>query len=255
MIEIKLNSECNYIHLLSGGLDSAYSILSRAKELKEIEPPIVIQPIFFDYGHYSAKIELARVKKIVRYIRRFFKNKSIIAEPTKISLRSDLFTWSRSDAFKGKEGDKNPEIENRNMVLFSVLASYLIACANNQNISSTTFEITSGFKEKELPDCKSAFFEKIKDLLRVYNKDRKYPKNLTFNFPILPCMERQTIIDKTKELLNNDETELKKFLKLTTSCYSPNNKGEPCYECSKCESLRDEKMKSTYNKVERRFSI
>ena len=254
MKEIKLNQEINYIHLLSGGLDSTYSLLSRVKELKEKEPPIIIQPIFFDYGHKAAKIEWARVRKIAKYICSFFNNKSLIANPLKISLRSNLFTWSKSDAFKGKKGEKNPEIENRNMVLFSVLASYLIACANNQKIKSTTFEITSGFKEKELPDSKSAFFEKIKDLLRMYNIERKHPKDLKFNFQILEGMGRQTIIDETKKLLNDDETKWEKLRGLMTSCYDPSDSGDPCSECSKCKLLSNERMESVEYRIQKRFS-
>jgi len=150
MIEINLNKKQNYIQLLSGGLDSAYSILKIAKKLQKDNGSLVIHPIFFDYGHYVADTEWERVIKIIKYIRDFLKDKSLIDDPIKISLKSDLFQWCRNDAFRGKKGCKNPEIENRNMVLFSVLASYLIACAEHQKINSTEFKITSGFKEKEL---------------------------------------------------------------------------------------------------------
>jgi 7-cyano-7-deazaguanine synthase in queuosine biosynthesis len=100
MREIKLNETCNYIHLISGGLDSGYSLLRIAKEKKEKEPSVVIHPIFFDYGHFAAKTEWARVVEIVRYIRNFLDEQSIIDDPLRISLKSELFQWSESDAQK-----------------------------------------------------------------------------------------------------------------------------------------------------------
>lgn len=238
MREIKLNEEINHIHLLSGGLDSSYSLLKIARDLKGTES-LIIHPVFFDYGHYAANAEWERVIKIVEYIRDFLKDESLIDDPIKISLKSDLFQWCRTDSFGGKEGcEKEAEIENRNMVLFSVLASYLIACAKHQNIESTKLKITSGFKEEELPDSNDAFFTKFSELLSLYKK------GLIFCFDILDSIGRQEIIKKTKRLLRGNEEELKKFLQLTISCYSPTEEGQPCGECSKCIFLmKDEKYK------------
>lgn len=238
MREIELNKTCNYIHLLSGGLDSAYSLLRIAKEKKEKEPSVVIHPIFFDYGQFVAETEWARVAEIVGYIRNFLSEQSIVDDPLKISLESELFQWSESDAFKGIQGNPNPEIENRNLVLFSVLTSYLMACANHQKILKTEFIISSGFKEKEIADCSRDFFEKYSKLLSMYKP------NMKFHFPILKNWNQQRIVNETKVLLDFSETELKKFRHLTTSCYSPTINGEPCGKCSKCKSLELEKMKA-----------
>ena len=253
MIEIKLNSQCNYIHLLSGGLDSTYSILKLAKDLKHDKSHAAIQPIFFDYGHYAAKTEWIRVKEIVKWIHLFLNDKTIIKNPIKISLRSQLFQWCKSQAFRGLEGEEYAEIENRNLVLFSVLASYLIACANHQKILKTKFEITSGFKEKELPDCNNNFFEKFTEIINLYTKNRQVPKDLSFHFPVLEYIDRDIVIEETRKLLNNNQIELDKFLELTTSCYSPTNAGKPCYKCCKCKSIREGKIER--NKINLRFSM
>jgi len=237
MIEINLDEKLNHIHLLSGGLDSSYSLLKIARKIKKGTESYIVHPIFFDYGHYSADTEWERSKKIVNYIRDFLKDESIIADPIKISLKSDdLFEWCRSDSFLGNEGyEKEAEIENRNMVLFSVLASYLIACAKHQDAKSTDFVITSGFQENELSDCNTAFFTKFSELLRMYKEGH------TFRFDILRNMGRQVIINKTKRLLRGNERELKKFLQLTISCYSPTKEGQHCGICSKCRLLRNDK--------------
>lgn len=236
MREIKLNKTCNYVHLISGGLDSAYSLLRIAKEKKEKEPSIVIHPIFFDYGQFAAKTEWARVAKIVEYIRNFLNEQSIVDDPVKISLESELFQWSESDAFKGIKGNPDPEIENRNLVLFSVLASYLMACAKHQKIPKAEFRISSGFKEKEMADCSRDFFEEFSKLLSMYKP------NMEFYFEILKNWNRLRVIHETKVLLDFSETELRKFRQLTTSCYSPGINGKPCGKCSKCKSLKLEKM-------------
>lgn len=231
MIEdIPLNEKSNHIHLISGGLDSAYSLLSKAKEFKKQNVSIVIYPIFFDYGHFSAEVEWAKVSGVIEFIRDFIKDTSMISNPIKIMLKSDLFSWCKNDSFMGKSEHLNPEIENRNMVLFSILASFLIACAEHQGIKSTEFIITSGFKEKEMLDSNRVFFDKISELLKKQNK------GLTFYFDILSYMEREEVIKKSKRLLRGNEIDLKKFLKLTISCYHPID-GIRCGECSKCKSI------------------
>ena len=241
MREIRLNKTCNYIHLMSGGLDSGYSLLRIAKEEKEKDPSVVIHPIFFDYGQFVAETEWASVIRIVGYIRDFLKKRSIADDPVRISLKSELFRWSESDAFKGIEGNCDPEIESRNLILFSVLTSYLIACANHQKIPEAEFIISSGFKEKEMADCSSDFFKRFEELLSMYKP------NMKFHFQILENWSRQKIVSETKKLLDFNETELKKFRKLTVSCYSQTIDGEPCGKCSKCKSLELEKMKTHNN--------
>ena len=250
MREIKLNSECNYVHLLSGGLDSAYSLVKLAKLLSEEKLTFVIHPIFFDYGQSVAHFEWRQVGELVKYIRNFLNHNPVIDDPVKISLKSDLFQWCESDSFRGAKGRKTPEIENRNMVLFSVLASYLIACANHQGITSTKFEISSGFKEGELKDCNKVFFEQIAKLLHTYKG------NLTFNIGILHYMNRGEVSEQIKSLLGISYDEFEKFLELTTSCYSPNDDGKPCGVCSKCVHLREKERaeKEINNKIEKRFS-
>jgi 7-cyano-7-deazaguanine synthase in queuosine biosynthesis len=243
MIEVKLINECNNIHLLSGGLDSAYNLLRIAKDFKKKGEKVVIHPIFFDYGHFAAKEEWKRVPKIVEFVRNFVGDKSIINDPIEICLTSGLFQWCRNDSFLGNIGIPNSEIENRNMILFSILASYLIACSEHQGIRTTCketdeikrtkFRITSGFKEKEMSDSNEDFFKKIKELLNCYKN------KLEFNFEILPYASRETIEGKTKQLLNGSESELNNFLRLTISCYSPTTEGERCGNCSKCKSIKE----------------
>ncbi len=120
MEEIRVVEGPNYVHLFSGGLDSAYSILRLAKEQVKKNEKGEIYPIFMDYGHFAASIEWNQVQTLTRHISKIV-TYSILHSPIRINLGSDLFKWCHNAAFTGKEvGDKHPEIQNRNMVLLSI---------------------------------------------------------------------------------------------------------------------------------------
>jgi 7-cyano-7-deazaguanine synthase in queuosine biosynthesis len=237
MKEIKINKELNYIHLISGGLDSTYSLMALTKAImEEKKPRSIVAPVFFNYGQYAAKDEYECALTVVNKVAEEFDAISIVEKPIKISLRSGLFHWCNNVAFTGKEiGDTTCEIQNRNMVLVSVLASYLFACAENQKINKTHFEIHSGFKNGEMRDCNSAFFNKMSELLSIYNPNYKMTLHL------LPNLKRQQVINKMKRLLKGDENKLKQFKGITISCYSPKN-GKACGLCWKCQQLKSKKL-------------
>lgn len=239
MNEVLVDKEHNYVHLISGGLDSTYSLLKLAKDVKkEKKPKYPIHPIFFDYGQFAANTEWKSVLSVVKYISSHLDMSNTIANPVQISLRSDLFKWCKNVAFTGEEvGDKTCEIQNRNMILISVLASYLFACAENQKVNHTSFEVHSGFKNGEMPDCNRGFFDSLAGILLTYRKKYK------IKFEIMDNTDRQGIINRTKKLLRGSEEELKRVLRMTISCYSPIN-GKPCGSCWKCNKLKKDKIYS-----------
>jgi 7-cyano-7-deazaguanine synthase in queuosine biosynthesis len=236
MEEIQVEKAMNYVHLISGGLDSTYSLMSLVKDiLKSKKPKSKINPVFFDYGQYAAESEYHCAKRAVEKIIDEFDANTILENPIHISLRSQLFTWCKNVAFTGIEvGDKSCEIQNRNIVLLSVLASYLFACAERQNIESTVFEIHSGFKNGEMHDCNEDFFHAFCMLMGAYKP------NYQIRVMVLPSIGRQKMINKMKKLLKGSESKLHEFKQLTISCYAPVN-GKPCGRCWKCNKLKEEK--------------
>ena len=244
---LTITERSNFIHLLSGGLDSSFSLLELSEEFVTKKSLERIYPIFFDYGHKAARFEWIRVKAIVRFIQKKY-GKSVVAKPLKLSLKSDLFQWTESNAFKGNSGNRNAEIENRNMVLFSVLASYLLSSANNQKVTATSFIITSGFRDGELSDCNQQFFTAFENLLKLYKP------HFTFSFRFLGETRHQ-IIETVRQKYNKLEAD--EFLSLTTSCYNPGANGEPCMRCCKCLSIQHEAANQTIieNKIAKRFTI
>jgi len=236
MEEMKVVQGDNYVHLFSGGLDSTYSLFRLCRELEKVDRISYVQPIFMDYGQYASMAEWSSVRKVSGLIQSEL-SRAILNEPIIISLRSDLFIWSRSVAFCGKEtSDSTPEIENRNMVLLSILYSYAIACARNQGISSAAFNVSSGFIDKEISDCSKVFFDGLSGLMQQYHPE------YTMSFHLLPeKLTRKATYSKLKDLLKGSQDKLKGLLAATISCYSPID-GKPCGKCWKCRMIAEGKL-------------
>lgn len=223
----------NFIHLFSGGLDSAYGLLKWAKEHTNKKSG-GIYPIFMDYGQYAASTEWNQVQKLTKFISSTVKN-SVIHIPIRINLESDLFKWCHNVAFTGKEvGDANPEIQNRNMVLLSILFSFLLGCAQNQGVTSADFEISSGFKDGEMGDCSATFFGALTDIFKSYHNE------YNMKIILLPNLSRKQVYARIKALLGGSQNQLELFSSMTTSCYSPIN-GKACGSCWKCKRIAQEK--------------
>lgn len=239
MEEIKVSPINNYIHLFSGGLDSTYALykllLSIDKGKKKRGD---VYPVFIDYGQFAAGYEWLCVKRMIDFMRTRLQDNHILKDPIRIGLRSDLFTWCRNVAFTGVEvGDTKCEIHNRNIILLSVLASYLRACAENQDIDKTSFEIHTGFKEGEMPDSNREFFDALGSLLT--EKGGEY----AINIKLMNDINRGQTIAGLKKLLEGSQKELEDILKLTTSCYSPRKNGASCKKCYKCKSIAASKRR------------
>lgn len=239
MKEIKINTEGpNYVHLFSGGLDSTYGLLKLARDIKDDRKPKgIIQPIFIDYGHFAAPTEWKQAQTIAAFINTKLRKPSIIRKPIWINLKSDLFKWCHNVAFTGKEvGEDTCEIQNRNMVLLSVLFSYLLACAQNRGIKRASFEIYSGFKEGEMGDCSCEFFNSLTSIFGTYQNE--YPMKVV----LLPYASRAQTYAKLKRLLRGNQSDLNELLSMTTSCYAPID-GRACETCYKCRKIAQEKQK------------
>lgn len=231
MREIRLVEHPNHVLLFSGGLDSTYALLKLAKDVDVGQSNEEIQVIFIDYGHFAAPAEWKRVRQLAVCIRSKLTNPAILRTPIRISLRSDLFRWCRNVAFTGKEvGDETPEIQNRNMVLFSVLFSYLMACAKNQGVHGADFDIHTGFKGNEMSDCSRKFLDGLTDLFNGYQKEYK------IKISALRYASRHQTTERIKKLLKGSQYELERLLKLTTSCYATAD-GTPCGKCWKCRQI------------------
>ena|GEM_PF-6391293 len=239
-----LSSDKNYFFLYSGGFDSSYGLL---KLLIDGEMTSPLNIVFFDYGQAAATYEWEAVQKVYAFLKKSFDSSRTLQKPIRFDLRSDLFSWTDSVSFTGSNHTpKNAnfsetEIENRNMVLFSVLYSYILSLINRQNIDRCEIVIFTGLRDKELPDASSSFFFHLSEAMEEYHKEYQ--------------ISVEYIIDKTPaeilyELKNNvlglNGAQVLEFCKSVSSCYRPQN-GEPCYNCPKCKDV-DSIIKFVFNK-------
>ncbi len=233
MEEIRVSPNENYIHLYSGGLDSTYALLKLSFWIEKNKGgKAIVHPVFIDYGQFAAQHEWSCVNRTTDFIRSKLKDYQTIANPVRICLRSDLFSWCKNVAFTGVEvGDETPEIHNRNIILLSVLASYLRACAENQGIGQATFVINTGFIDGEMRDCNRKFFGTLQTLLT--EEVGNYPIRIHM---MKPASRKQTT-EQLKRLLKGSQKELNHILSMITSCYSPRPNGAPCKKCLKCRRI------------------
>ena len=239
MEEIRISEYPNYVHLFSGGLDSTYGLLKLAKDIeKGRKRKGLIQPVFIDYGHFAASAEWGQAQKIVEFIGTRVQAPLVVRTPIRISLKSDLFTWCHNVAFTGKEvGETTCEIQNRNMVLLSILFSYLLACAQNQGVERASFEVYGGFKEGEMGDCSREFFDALTGAFAIYHKE--YPIKVV----LLPPSSRAQIFARLRRLFHGSQSDLELVLSMITSCYASVD-GTQCGKCYKCRKIDEEKLKT-----------
>ena len=157
--------------LLSGGMDSTIAILKRF----EIKDFTGVQPIFIDYGQKACENEWTAVTKITKMIKEKFQDDKIkFFEPKRIDLHCSckgadpVFHWSKSQLFSG-DRDGCPYVENRNMILLSIAASFIETKIRRLDEG----EIITGFRN-EYADTKQEFTDSMNKVFSlVYSKLKK----------------------------------------------------------------------------------
>ena len=215
--------------LFSGGFDSTLVIL----KVISSRNPIELIPVFFDYGQKS-KIEEARaVKRLVPPFRERSKHPNTTIEDCRVfkieSLKSGLFSWSDSAILKGRPEHEDTDVENRNMILISYLASIIMADWKRSGTNNMT-EIITGFTNAYY-DTSVNFIRNLNSLFKIIGKPIKV---------VAPLIPRGQMGGVTPEQLAKTAHELNAYSLLehmTWSCYYPKN-GVPCGNCDPCRKRR-----------------
>ncbi len=211
--------------LFSGGFDSALAIL----KVISGKEPVKVTPIFFDYGQRSRKEEAKAVKKLVPALRERSKHPNTTIEDCMVfkieSLKSGLFSWSDSAILEGRPRHKDTDVENRNMILISCVASIIMADRKESRTKNMT-EIITGFTNGYY-DTTLNFVRALNELFKAMEQPIKVVA------PLIPegqaeGMSPEQLADIARSLNAYD------LLKdMTWSCYYPQN-GEPCKTCDPC---------------------
>lgn len=215
----------HYYALFSGGFDSTLAIL----KVISGRNPIELVPVFFDYGQKSRVEEARAVKRLVSAFRERSKHPHTVIKDCRVfkieNLESGLFSWSDSAILGGRPEHEDTDLENRNMILISCLASIIMA---NWKKSKTNdpIEIITGFTNGWY-DTNLSFIRNLNKLFRDAGKPIKV---------IAPLIPRGQKGGMTPEQLLNiaDSLNALSLLKeMSWSCYYPQY-GEPCGKCDPC---------------------
>ncbi len=224
--------------LFSGGLDSSYRLLQWCVEKNETEP---LCPVFFNYGQYNADYEKQSAERIYSLLNNRYQNRlgplRIINTVASLDDNKEpvtLFPWSVAEPILGKKTKSkyflSLEIENKNMVIYSLLISFILSEIRTKNIDQTTITIHSGLRDGEMGDSSRSFFDLIKAAMNIYHN------NFVFNFEFIDNIKPKTIVKNVSKMLKSKHN-AKNFVKMTASCYTPINGRMPCMDCSKCELI------------------
>jgi len=210
--------------LLSGGIDSTIAILERLKNRDFTK----MQPIFINYGQKAWKQEWIAVQKISEKIAELPNlDEKIFLNPQYIDLNcvsedTKIFNWSKSQLITGKS-DADPYLENRNMVLLSIGASFV----ESKILPGDTGIIITGFRN-EWEDTQKDFVKSINEVFEFLFSEKK--KTIRVETPIIKYGPK----GKTKMV--NTYQKYKYILDLTWSCYTPKITVESCRNCEACRN-------------------
>ncbi len=211
--------------LFSGGFDSTLAIL----KVISGRSPVDLVPVFFDYGQKSIVEEARAVKSLIPAFRERSKHTdTVIQECSMIkleSLKTGLFSWSDSAILTGRLQHEDTDVENRNMILISCLASIIMADWKKSQTIRTT-DIITGFTNAWY-DTNHSFISNLNKLFRDADKP------IRVIAPLIPKGQKGGV---TLEQLIEIASSLNAYSllqEMSWSCYYPQD-GEPCGTCDPC---------------------
>lgn len=205
---------------LSGGLDSTSLMLHfLAKKYK-------VYGLSFDYGQ-KHKIELQRLKKNVDYLKSI--NYSIHVKHIDISdMKKLLYSSLTTEELEVPDGSYELEnmvstvVPNRNMIFFSLIASYALSLSKK---NETEIEIALGAHSGDhalYPDCTPEFYEKA---FAAFKEGNWGSEKISINMPYITKNKSDIVSDAliSCDLLKLDFNQI---MKNTLSSYEPTVDGK-----------------------------
>jgi 7-cyano-7-deazaguanine synthase len=138
------------------------------------------------------------------------------------SEKTNVFSWSKSELIIGNTG-KSPYVENRNMVLISITASFIESQIGKGEIGI----LVTGFRD-EYPDTMLEFVNLLNSLFAYLLAEED--KTIAIETPIIHFGK-----EGKRDLVAFFIKDYRKIINLTWSCYEP-KEGKPCGECFACIS-------------------
>jgi len=214
----------------SGGFDSTLAIL----KVISGRNPIELIPVFFDYGQKSRVEEAGAVKRLVPAFRERSKHHDTVIRDCRVfdieSLKSGFFSWSDSAILEGRPKHEDTDVENRNMILISCLASIIMADWKRSQTNNIT-EIITGFTNGWY-DTNLSFIRNLNKLFRDAGKP------IRVIAPLIPRGQKNGVTPKQIVEIVRSLDACSLLEKMSWSCYYPRN-GEPCKTCEPCRKRKN----------------
>ncbi len=219
-----------YYSLFSGGVDSAlatYKILVTTHGCH-------ISPIFFDYGQKAARYEQEHSTKAVTILQSIASRTNSTVDSCQAFqfVPSDFLSWSDSDILSRANGKSNLDVENRNMILISLLVSIILADRKKTRASLRTkgqSGLIVGFKNEHY-DTRMQYVSLFNQLLS------KKPFFVSIVTPLISSHQRRSFHSLAKEFFSDDSC--KQLVENAWSCYFPTPAGQQCGKCPPCKARR-----------------
>ncbi len=199
--------------LSSGGLDSTVVMaIAKSKGYKIIS-------LSFNYGQRH-KIELECAKKVAN----FFKvEKHLIIDFPFDQIGGSALTNINIEIPEGKiERDNIPitYVPGRNIIFLSVAVSVAEICNAKDIFIGVNAVDYSGY-----PDCRPEFINQFEKAINLGTKASVEGQPFKIHTPLINLSKKE-IIQKGHQLGVE--------FKITSSCYNPDNSGNPCGKCDSC---------------------
>jgi len=236
--------------LLSGGLDSTLAILAIVSK----NEPVEMSPVFFDYGQKAREEESRAVRQLVPIFRKRTKHpESRVHDCRFFNIAGSdqgLFSWSQSAILTSRPHDGDVDLENRNMVLLSCVASIFMADRKASQVGQSA-ELVTGFLNEHY-DTRLPFVSAFEDLFEAMGQQIKVTA------PLIPQDRGARRVSRDHLVHLAHSLDAYSLLKDNTwSCYYP-QLGKPCECCPACgkraDFFQELGMKKVKNKPRRPLS-
>ena len=218
--------------LFSGGLDSTLAIL----KIISGNDAVKVTPVFFDYGQRALKEEAKAVSQLIPAMRKFSKHKdTVIADCKTFEIKKNknvsegLFSWSQSPILEGRPIDGDVDVENRNMILISCVASVIMSEWKSSQIKAPV-ELIVGFLNEH--------YDTSVNFVRVLNglfEAMRHPIKVVA--PLIPEGQKDHVSLNNLVDIARSLNALSLLKNMTWSCYYPQN-GNPCGSCHPCSKRK-----------------
>lgn len=221
---------------MSGGLDStmlAMKLLSEGYEVKAYA---------FDYGQ-KHRVELDNLRKCVIYINGLEGELSKYHIDLQIVNLKGVFNESNS-SLRGvgeiptgeydEEGMKSTVIENRNCVFSSIIYSKALSWANRTKENVDIFLGIHSGDHALYPDTTEESRAAAEHLFKISNWGSE---RVNYKAPFVDCTKAE-LLNVGISCMNDmglDKVMINNILKMTHSCYNPDEYRRSCGECGTCK--------------------